>query len=666
MNTTFKNKLHIFIFPAAFTYFEILLRLFNKTNVLTHIFYPMIFSISVGLFFSCITSAFRRKVNQSLTLLLLFFTGLFFMIECMVKSSFQVYMPFHAITTGAAGVMGGFSSELIRAVFHGIPVIVSFFLPAALYIIYGWKNFPAHQQQLSSIRTLFLYSLILFCIGSFSASIGNSKGAYKTQFEFDTATEYFGLLTGLRLNGQYKIAENFTENTFYNEMPAQDPAVETTGNPEPEQELPGENMVDLKLDERIKTASDESLIQMHTYINSLLPSKQNEYTGLFKGKNLIMICAEAFSDVVIHPQLTPTLYRLAHNGFYFSDYYQPTWGGSTSTGEYSFLVGLAPRNGVDTMMDIKENNEYYTMGSQLQRLGYTSLSYHNGESDFYSRDITHTNLGYERFLALGNGLEDLTGWWPRDSKMFDLTMDTYIKKQPFNIYYMTLSGHCTYTKDNDKTAENLDTVLNVLGNQYKDKTNYYLCYQLELEHALTLMIEKLESAGIADDTVICLTSDHYPYGLEKSATFDNSEDYVTDLYGYEYTNAWEKDHNSLIIWSGCLENEKKEMACEISTPTYSLDIVPTLSNLFGLEYDSRLLVGRDVFSDAEPLVLWNNHSWLTTEGKYNAADNTFYPSKNSKADDAYIDRIKSIVSNKLNYSEQVVKTNYFEVLFGEK
>lgn len=318
------------------------------------------------------------------------------------------------------------------------------------------------------------------------------------------------------------------------------------------------------------------------------------------------------------------------------------------------------------MLDVKDNNEYYTMGSQLQRLGYYSRCYHNGEYDYYSRNETHTNLGYEQFLALGNGLEDLTGDWPRDTDMFDKTMDTYIDKQPFSIYYMTVSGHCAYKEDDYKVEENLDKVLETYGSRFKDTTNYYLCYQLELEHALTKMIEKLEEAGIADDTVICMTADHYPYGLEETSTFGNSEDYVTDLYGYKYTNVWEKDHNSLVIWSGCLENENKDMAREIDTPTYSLDIVPTLSNLFGVEYDSRLLVGRDVFSEAKPLVLWNDHSWITTEGKYDAAENKFIPNEGEEVDDEYVERMKAIVSNKLTYSAQVVETDYFNILFGNK
>lgn len=84
---------------------------------------------------------------------------------------------------------------------------------------------------------------------------------------------------------------------------------------------------------------------------------------------------------------------MSKNGIYFSNYYQPTWGGSTSTGEYSFVTGLVPMNGIQSILDIRNNNNYFTLGNQLQQLGYTSCAYHNGSYDFYDRDLTHTHLG---------------------------------------------------------------------------------------------------------------------------------------------------------------------------------------------------------------------------------------------------------------------------------
>lgn len=662
---------HLYLFPLVLVYFEVMLRLFSGTGLFAHLIYPVLFGLAAGFFLSCITSLFSRKVNRIITIVLLFVTGLLFITECIVKQSFQYYMPLDAIKSGAGDVAGAYLSEAFRAIVHGLPVIVLFFLPGILYVIFGKKYIPARRRKPIGCAKILGYSAVLMLCAVLIANVGSSANKYKKQYKFNTATEYFGLLTSLRLDAKYSLFGNDAADSFVMAEAAEttptetpEPSVSATPTPEPAK-VYGKNEMNLPLDEISASTANEDVRAINEYVKSLTPSSQNDYTGLFKGKNLILICAEAFSDAVISEELTPTLYRMTHNGFYFSDYYQPNWGGSTSTGEYSFLIGLVPLHDDQSMLETQNENLYFTMGNQLQRQGYYSSAYHNGNYDYYSRNLTHQNLGYSQFLGLGNGLEDLTDWWPDDRRMFNLTMDTYLDQQPFSIYYMTISGHCVYTAENEKTQENIDFVRSVLGDTYKDTTLYYFCYQLELEKALKTMIEKLEAAGIADDTVICLTSDHYPYGLENTATFGNSDDYVSDLYGYTYTNNWEQDRNSWIIWSECLENEYQDMVCEISTPTYSLDILPTLSNLFGLEYDSRLLVGRDVFSDAEPLALWNTYSWVTAEGKYDSSTETFYPNEGSTVGDDYVERINNIVANKISFSGKVIKTDYYRVLFGD-
>ena len=163
-----------------------------------------------------------------------------------------------------------------------------------------------------------------------------------------------------------------------------------------------------------------------------------------------------------------------------------------------------------------------------------------------------------------------------------------------------------------------------------------------------------------------MTTDHYPYGLERSSTFKSDRNYLPDLYQTDsMPYAWDRDKNGLIIWSGCLENKDSSLACEIPEPTFSLDILPTLSNLFGLEYDSRLLTGRDVFSDQEAIVFWNNGSWITEKGRYDVASGEFFPAEGEDGDEEYVERITQIVRNRLSFSDQVVEHDYYRILFGE-
>ncbi len=655
---------HMILFPVVFVYYEILLRIFGPAGLFSNLIYPLLFGIGYGLVCTALTSAFKPKVNRIISMVLLYLTALFFTVECLVRDTYQSYMTIGGILTGAGGVVTGFSGELFSAIFHGFPKIVLFFLPALLYTGTGRRRMPAKRYQLPFVGIVLACALIISGFSVLLANTGKTGDKYDTQFDFNSATQTFGLLTSSRLNGKYELLGGGPSTDFVIETEAAPSPSEIISIVEDEEPIIyGDNVMDIDFAALAESTSDETLKSLHTYVDSLTPSKQNEYTGIFEGKNLILICAEAFSDVVIDEELTPTLYRLTHNGFYFSEFYQPTWGGSTSSGEYSFLMGLAPVEGVESMVKTQYCNNYFTLGNQLQREGYYSAAFHSGVYDFYDRDLTHENLGYSTYLGRGNGLEELTTDYS-DTATFDATLETYADNQPFSIYYMSLSGHCIYTEDSFFTTSYLSRVEAVLGNTYKDVTTYYFCYQMEFENAMTHLVESLEAKGIADDTVICICSDHYPYGLEKNDAFYNTEDYVSDLYGYTPEHSWEQDHNSWIIWSGCLENEYKDLACEISEPTYSLDIVPTLSNLFGLEYDSRLLVGRDVFSDEEPIVLWNTYSWVTDKGKYDSYEQTFYPNEGVEVDDVYISRIKQIVANKLNFSKQVVSIDYYGTLFG--
>ena len=424
----------------------------------------------------------------------------------------------------------------------------------------------------------------------------------------------------------------------------------------------------LPLDLETLSAIGGTMGSMDLYVNSLAPTHQNEMTGIFKGKNLILIAAEAFSGDMIDPELTPTLYRMAERGIRFTDYYQPASAGTTG-GEFEFLTGLLPVSGGRSMKNISTHNNYFTMGSQLDRLGYFGKAYHNNDYKYYDRHITHNTLGYsEGFMGMGNGMEEyVTQQWPEsDLEMIEGTLPEYIDHQPFNIYYMSVSGHSAYNAGFNKMAEkNLPTVeawCEAQGKEYSDKVKAYLAANLELENAMTYLVNELEKAGIAEDTVICITADHFPYGLDEDAAVGHMP-YLSELYGFEVMDYFERDHNRLILWCESLE---KEDPITVDTPVSSIDILPTLSNLFGTEWDSRLLPGRDVFSEAQPLVFTMSYDWKTDLGTYYAASGKFVPaSEEIEIPEGYVDRMKVVIRNKRTYMDGLVKNDYFAHLFGE-
>lgn len=437
-----------------------------------------------------------------------------------------------------------------------------------------------------------------------------------------------------------------------------EPSEEETAEPIPEETEPKvyqpHVISGLDFGELAETAKDSTLKTLYTYLDALPPALENEYTGLFEGKNLILITAESFNYAIIDPELTPTLYRLSTKGIQFNNAFVPLWSGSTSGGELAVFCGLAMNCEMNTYSSQKPFN---TIGRQLMNQGYFSRAYHNNDYCFYDRNKTHENLGYEKYIGMGNGLEEgVEEVWPAsDAEMFDFTLPQYIDQQPFSIYYMTVSAHCRYNfQGNAQSKKNQDLVQDL---PYSTALKAYIACNLELEKGLTSLVAQLEEAGIADDTVIVMTADHFPYGL--GTAWGNDHNCLAELYGVDKYDEIERDRNTLIIWSGCLE----DMDIEIDAPVCSLDILPTLSNLFGLEYDSRLTVGRDVLGTEEAIVPWPDGSWVTELGKYESSTKKFTPYVDeSQIPEGYVDRISALVRTRVNFSRSVQRCNFFTAL----
>ncbi len=576
-----------------------------------------------------------------------------------VSDAYQVFMTPNTIVGGAGGVAEDYMDLIVSLVLRNLWRIGLMLLPVVLYGLFcrcervTWKN-----RGVLAAAALAFYLLGM----GISKDKAGDAARFGAAYDFDSAVRSLGLHMALTLEG--------TQGSQPDAPPAFVAApAETTQATEPgvtPPEMPTEEPEVVYGDHVIEGLDYAALAEENwnptikgicQYLDSLTPAKENGYTGLFKGKNLILITAEAFTAQVIDPELTPTLYRMANEGIRFTEYYQPAWGASTTAGEFTNLVGLVPTNGGACMKEVLQQNFFLTMGHQLQAQGYTAIAYHNHNKDFYDRNKTHVHLGYDQFLAQYGGLEGITAAWPEsDLEMIDVSVPQYIDKQPFSIYYMTVSGHSVYSRDaNVMAVKHYDKVKDL---PYAETVKCYLAGQLELEAAMASLIAQLEKAGIANDTVIVLATDHYPYGLEKSGTWKNTADYLSQWYGVKECDKFIRDRNALIIWSGCIE----DMDLQVEEPVFSLDILPTLSNLFGVEYDSRLLVGRDVFSEEEPLVFWPEHSWRTDKGTYDLETGVFTPREGVTVEDGYVERISAKVSNKITYSRSVIDSDFFNVI----
>lgn len=657
-----KNRRNVFsryLFPVAFFWWELIFRVSTtRAPGIIPIFYILFYSLGWGFLFYILTTILRPKTNRLWRKILLFVLALPYIIEYFVYRQFKVLYDLNTVTAGAGGVLTGFMADILRLVFSfaGLSHLFLFLLPYILYMVVG-----CHIDRARRIRMPRRIRMILWIIGLYLLNLvliyanGNYRSSYRSEYNFQTAVGNFGLATGLRM----EVRQNFFggSNVSFETVKAE---TETAETKEAAPKVYGDNALDIDFNALAESA-DGTNKELDEYVATLTPSKQNEFTGIFKGKNLILITAEAFSGSIIDKNLTPTLYRLATKGINFTDYYLQATAGTTG-GECENILGMLPTDGGSSMKDTESYHNDMTMGAMLNRFGYYGKMYHDNDYTYYDRNKTHINFGYsDGFMGYGNGMEQyVTKQWPEsDLEMFQGTFNEFADKQPFNIYYMTVSGHSDYTKDTNAMAKkNWDAVANL---DYSDRVKAYIAANLELENGLKWLVNALEEKGIADDTVIVLTGDHFPYGLDNDAALGNMP-YLSELYGTDVQNYLQRDHNRLIIWSGSLE---KQDPITVDTPTSAIDILPTLANLFGCEFDSRLLPGRDVFSNAQPLMFNLNYDWKTDKGSYINATKTFTPTNEGETvSDDYISNIRTIVRNKINYMTGFFKTDYFGHVFA--
>lgn len=404
-----------------------------------------------------------------------------------------------------------------------------------------------------------------------------------------------------------------------NETEMESQGQEETSAEAPEEKMPDNSPNQLPIDfEKLKAEADsKEKTWLAEYMEGLAPTKRNEYTGIFEGYNLIYLTAEGFSPYGVRADLTPTLYHLIHSGFEFTNYYVPLWQTSTSDGEYINCTALIP-DGQFSMRKSSVNDMAFTLPRYFAGDGVNSLAYHNNSLSYYERHLTHTNLGYDFKAAKLGDLEEAKwgdkifpmehpdAWPASDLEMMQGTIPEYINKDRFHVYYMTVSGHMNYDfTGNSMSAKNKDAVAQL---DMSENARAYIACHIELDKALAYLLEQLEAAGKLENTVICMSADHYPYGM--------SEEEYEELAGRSLSENQDLYRNNLILWNAGMEDSP----VQVDKVCGSMDILPTLLNLFGFSYDSRLYAGRDIFSDEEGLVIFNDRSFVS--------DSVFYSRKN--------------------------------------
>ncbi|MBQ2013713.1 MAG: sulfatase-like hydrolase/transferase, partial [Peptococcaceae bacterium] len=630
-------------YVVVFVFLEFALQLIvygSVSNVIAHLLFAC---ISGCLFFLC-SSLLPDKINRIIFIALIVFLVVYYEVQFIYYTIFKSFMPVSQIFLGAAAIVN-FAPQILFAIKQNLIGFLVLLLPIPVSVLLlKWKKvfvlrLNRMQIPISMLATgaLFAFTMLLMMVTNTSPASAYAIWTNKT-VSTETSVKTLGLAaTTMHETSSYFVKRDSTP-VFY----------ETTLD-DLNNEALERNVTDITFTASDTTAKNNKIIT--DYLATVSATAKNEYTGIAKGYNVVTLCAEAFNPLVIDPEMTPTLYKLANSGFVFNNFYN-SFRNTTTNGEYAFCMGLLPdfsHNKIESCFNESADNYLpFCLGNALGEQGYETYAYHNYYGSFYDRYITHPNMGYE-FKSVGMGLNLPASNPYSDHDMMKESMKDFIRSnKPFHAYYMTYSGHYQYDWTNDMSAKHRDKVAHL---PYSEPVQAYIACNLEVEYALQALMKELEAAGKADNTMIVLTADHYPYGL-------TDEDF-NELAGTEVDSAFECYRNSFICYVPGMEAVQVDEYCS------SIDILPTVLNLLGVDYDSRLLAGKDVLSDAPHLALLYDRSFITKDFRYNANNGEVIPH------DPSITIEKDTLQNYLNYvsniftlSSAILTNDYYGFIYG--
>ncbi len=634
-----------------------------------------------------VVSMTRNKIQKCLFWTMPVIEFVWFAVQTVYYTVFRQPLQFRAIVMGGGDAFRNYWREILVAIGKTLPILLGLTIPFLVLILLTKKKVFQLKafHEIQKIRSCFVFGVsILFMY------VVLNMGRYTQAAFYEEYTEYYAPLSVVEKMGimtltqrdcfyeleqmggtQDGVAMNEREESLpelVTPLPRATPEAKPVLTMEPEATptptpvpTPAPHRFELDLEKLAEaSAGDKQKEWLAEYITTLEPTRENEYTGMFEGYNLIYLTAEGFSTYAIDPQLTPTLYKLSNSGFVFRNYYVPLWQTSTSDGEYVNCTGLIP-DGQFSMKKSGSNNMPYTLAKYFGTEGVQGYAYHNNTMSYYDRHITHPNLGYI-FKAAKLGacsqaeygqyifpMENPGKWPASDYEMMQGSVPEYINMDRFHIYYMTISGHMYYSfSGNSMSSKNRDAVKDL--EMSENARAYYACH-IELDKALQYLIEELEAAGKLENTVICLSADHYPYAM-------TDEEYE-ELAGKDLSENRDKFRNTLILWNvGMEEPVVVDKAC------CSIDILPTLLNLFGFEFDSRMYAGRDIFSDEEGVVIFNDRSFVTDTVYYDKKKGTVTWKKELSPEEQqdYLEYMKEEAKRRYSFSAYILREDYYQLI----
>ena len=652
-----KNKIlnNYFLLLISLMLIEVIFRLINKLSITNISFFRTFLGVNIiSIVLSLVYSIFPKKISKVLIIFTVLIDSIYSFIQILFLNFLGVYMSFN--TVSQVGAVKNYIFDFLKSskgeyylVF--LPFIICLLITIVSKIISSNHpiDFKLKRRFYYENQIVICILLIIFTLSSLTYyNTLNEK--YSDKYQVLSLKELFLNVSnpslaikdfGITSYALLDLKSKYVENEIANETIF---AYNDNNKTRDKDDTLWLNVINNEQNTNLNTLN-------RYFIDNDLPSK-NAFTGKYKDKNLIVIMMESVNDIIINEQYFPNFYSLYSSSYYFKNNYSPRNSCATGNNEFSAMTSLYSIYNNCTS-NLYVNNIYpQSIFNLFNNSGYITNSFHDYDNTYYERTKIHPNMGSQNYYdvnALNMTYSNVYGAWPSDVTL----MEEYLKKLDdisgsFMSYITTVTTHQPYSSQSEYGDKYLDKFENV---SYSLELKRYLSKMTELDNAIGVLIDGLKERNLLDDTIIVLFGDHYPYAINL--------DILNEILDRDLTN-YENEKVPLIIYDSSLKE-----TITMDEYTSYINLVPTIANLFDLDYDPRYYMGEDLFSsDYQSIVVFYDYSWKNEYAYYNSSTGKITYFTDFTYTDEEIKEINSQIYAKMNMSSTAIKSNYFAYLFS--
>jgi len=594
-----------------------------------------------------LSSLFKKKwIRNTINLVFIFIYAFYTWLQIGFINYLGVYISFN--TSSQFGAVTDYILDYLMSFKLVYYVIFLPFIFALLWYLLINRKREYYSLKLNLKTLVFIPIILISCLMYYGSlvipcmqnefQIKSNKKLFNNPDVPTVAVNQFGTSVFGILDFKSYLFPSDEENGEYNMTYEEEPVVTN-------------REVSKALEEIAKNETNKKHTSLNNYFASQKVTDYNDYTGIFEGKNVVVILMESVNEAIINEEYFPNFSKLYNDGWHWENTYSPRNSCATGNNEFSALTGLYSIYNSCTANVYKKNTYFESIFNLFNDKGYVTTSMHDFTEWYYYRSTIHKNMGSGKFYG-ANDLKIKTagyyGEWPSDVEFFEKAFDIVLNDNsdaPWMTWLTTVTSHQPYSSSSTY-GDLYKNDFKKLG--YSNAVSRYLSKLKVVDEAIGVMIDKLTQAGELENTVIVMLADHYPYGLSKS--------YIKEIIDHELSD-YEIEKTPFVIYNPSME------AKTFSEYNSYINLVPTIANLMNLNYDPRLYMGNDLLSeDYESLVVFADGSWKNEIAYYNASTSKikYYTDKTYTTEE--VQKINNEVSLKISMSSKAIKSNYFSYL----